>query len=197
MTTVVDFVYKWITREVARCFEVLTMLCRSLYTYIDVILTDRTPPPHTHKLLTINITFTCTQNLINPENSCNNILLMSNWWMRFLLSLFFLRRLELVSGKIQCPHPQKALVHRNNHIDMYTYINILQDNSLSVGRYNTHATHKRWNKKIYITASLRCWSNYQKPSSINNWFTWTIPKGKRSLLEHLCPSKKSARIMYS
>lgn len=191
MTTVVDFVYKCITREVARCLEVLTMLCRSLYTYIDVILTDRPPPPHTHKL------FKCTQNLINPENSCNNILLMSNWWMRFLL-FFFLRRLELVSGKIQCPRPQKALVHRNNHIDMYTYINILQDNSLSVGRYNTHATHQRWNKKnIHITASLRCWSNYQKPSSINNWFTWTIPKGKRSLLEHLCPSKKSARIMYS
>lgn len=118
MTTVVDFVYKCITREVARCLEVLTMLCRSLYTYIDVILTDRTPPtPHTHKLLTINITFTCTQNLINPENSCNNILLLSNWWMRFLL-FFFLRRLELVSGKIQCPRPQKQSYR---HVHLYQY----------------------------------------------------------------------------
>lgn len=95
--------------------------------------------------------------------------------MRFLLSFFW-------DGLNWLVVKSNALVHRNNHIDMYTYINILQDNSLSVGRYNTHAVHQRWNKKIYITASLRCWSNYQKPSSINNRFTWTILRGKRSLL---------------
>lgn len=121
MTTVVDFVYKNITRELVQnalkywqCYVIYW-----LYTYTDVIFTREDPPPtpHTHKLLTINITFTCTQNLINPENSCNNILLMSNWWMRFLL-FFFLRRLELVSGKIQCPRPQKQSYR---HVHLYQY----------------------------------------------------------------------------